>query len=215
MEGTNTAQKKRPPTAMRKHRLYAPTESTTTKSATSKAITTVDTTSNPEEVLTMGKGEKKILSWDEEGIEEHDLLRGTRMKIDQPETPFIYYDYNEDQISILSPESFSQHIDGTMKDSSGNNLMEETGPKIKLVDEKMKADDKTICLETLGMKLEAVALSRNDNETSNLNFHHDKNVKEENFKKARAQHYNEMEMVRKFRAEHKDDDDDTDTDGES
>jgi protein phosphatase inhibitor 2 len=32
------------------------------------------------------------LKWDEEKIKEHDLLRGTRMKIDEPDTPYHQYD---------------------------------------------------------------------------------------------------------------------------
>ena len=30
------------------------------------------------------------ITWDEEVIAEHDKLRGTRMKIDEPDTPFAY-----------------------------------------------------------------------------------------------------------------------------
>eukprot|EP00518_Triparma_eleuthera_P000993 CAMPEP_0182460492 /NCGR_PEP_ID=MMETSP1319-20130603/5349_1 /TAXON_ID=172717 /ORGANISM="Bolidomonas pacifica, Strain RCC208" /LENGTH=53 /DNA_ID=CAMNT_0024659597 /DNA_START=209 /DNA_END=367 /DNA_ORIENTATION=- len=31
------------------------------------------------------------LTWDEAGIAEHDLTRGTRQKIDEPDTPFASY----------------------------------------------------------------------------------------------------------------------------
>jgi hypothetical protein len=31
------------------------------------------------------------VSWDEETIAKHDLERGTRMKIDEPDTPYHYY----------------------------------------------------------------------------------------------------------------------------
>ena len=30
------------------------------------------------------------ITWDEETIAEHDKLRGTRMKIDEPDTPYNY-----------------------------------------------------------------------------------------------------------------------------
>eukprot|EP00980_Cylindrotheca_fusiformis_P022792 scaffold9765_cov54-Cylindrotheca_fusiformis.AAC.2 len=36
------------------------------------------------------------LKWDEEKIKEHDLLRGTRMKIDEPDTPYNYDSGSED-----------------------------------------------------------------------------------------------------------------------
>lgn len=34
---------------------------------------------------------KPHVTWDEETIAEHDLLRGTRQKIDEPDTPYHYY----------------------------------------------------------------------------------------------------------------------------
>lgn len=38
------------------------------------------------------------VTWDEETIAEHDLLRGTRQKIDEPNTPYHYYgsDHEDD-----------------------------------------------------------------------------------------------------------------------
>mgnify|MGYP000547498578 CR=1 FL=1 len=35
---------------------------------------------------------KRAIQWDEKAIAEHDLLRGTRMKIDEPKTPYEYMD---------------------------------------------------------------------------------------------------------------------------
>jgi protein phosphatase inhibitor 2 len=35
---------------------------------------------------------KRGIQWDEKAIAEHDLLRGTRMKIDEPKTPYEYMD---------------------------------------------------------------------------------------------------------------------------
>ncbi len=39
--------------------------------------------------------EKRKIVWDEETIAEHDKERGTRMKIEEPKTPF-HYDFEED-----------------------------------------------------------------------------------------------------------------------
>lgn len=36
------------------------------------------------------------ITWDEETIERHDLDRGTRMKIEEPNTPYNYYDMEQD-----------------------------------------------------------------------------------------------------------------------
>eukprot|EP01125_Pyxidicula_operculata_P010476 TRINITY_DN3446_c0_g1_i1.p1 TRINITY_DN3446_c0_g1~~TRINITY_DN3446_c0_g1_i1.p1 ORF type:complete len:100 (-),score=26.32 TRINITY_DN3446_c0_g1_i1:158-424(-) len=50
---------------------------------------------------------KKILVWNEENLEETGKDRGTRMKIDLPETPYIYPgDY-----SVSDSESHEDHHD--------------------------------------------------------------------------------------------------------
>ena len=36
------------------------------------------------------------VTWDEETIARHDLDRGSRMKIEEPNTPFHYYDSDQD-----------------------------------------------------------------------------------------------------------------------
>lgn len=45
-----------------------------------------------------------IVTWDEEGIAAHDLTRGTRMKIEEPKTPYhrgSFSDHDEDGMSAL------------------------------------------------------------------------------------------------------------------
>lgn len=45
------------------------------------------------------KSKSRTLQWDEETIAEHDKLRGTRQKIEEPPTPYAYNDndaYNSD-----------------------------------------------------------------------------------------------------------------------
>lgn len=41
------------------------------------------------------------LTWDEETIAEHDKERGTRMKIDEPDTPFARYDPHTDPDALI------------------------------------------------------------------------------------------------------------------
>jgi protein phosphatase inhibitor 2 len=41
------------------------------------------------------KRAKARITWDEPTIAEHDKLRGTRMKIDEPDTPYAYNEYNQ------------------------------------------------------------------------------------------------------------------------
>jgi len=43
-----------------------------------------------------GARKKKALKWDEHAIVEHDQLRGTRMRIDEPNTPYNYDSYESD-----------------------------------------------------------------------------------------------------------------------
>jgi len=124
---------------------------------------------------------KKILSWDEHAIEEHDQLRGTRMKIEEPNTPYTHYDHTKDdgdEVSLRS-HSPSEH----MKDSS------------------------KLCWETLEKKLETVAANRQRSSSFGSISSKEEETKSD-FKKIRAHHYNEMEMLRKFRREHPEDDDD-------
>ena len=44
----------------------------------------------------------KLLHWDEATIAEHDKLRGTRQKIDEPDTPYNY-DFDEEQLRVDAP----------------------------------------------------------------------------------------------------------------
>ena len=47
------------------------------------------------------------VTWDEETIALHDMDRGTRMKIEEPNTPYHYY-AESDQVGAVSPaRSFS------------------------------------------------------------------------------------------------------------
>mmetsp|Transcript_3722 Transcript_3722/g.5445 ORF Transcript_3722/g.5445 Transcript_3722/m.5445 type:complete len:231 (+) Transcript_3722:1-693(+) len=51
----------------------------------------------PSKKLKKRQSKSKSLTWDEHAIEEHDLLRGTRMKIDEPNTPYTHYDHHSEQ----------------------------------------------------------------------------------------------------------------------
>jgi protein phosphatase inhibitor 2 len=49
--------------------------------------------------------EHRHLKWDEKAIEEHDQLRGTRMKIDEPNTPYAQYDSGAESDDSRRPKS--------------------------------------------------------------------------------------------------------------
>ena len=130
----------------------------------------------------------KGLQWDEAKIQEHDKLRGTRMKIVEAETPFLYYDSADDS-------------DGSHNASKGV-----TG----------------LNLEHLQNKLDAAAAVRDANSSnmddddagSDAEEEERKKIKAMEFKEYRKRHYNEMELVRKFRQQQAegllDDEDDED-----
>lgn len=130
--------------------------------------------------------EKKHLKWDEEVIEEHDQLRGTRMKIEEPNTPYTHYDSGAESDDSRRPKS--------------------------------PANQKpTLQWDVLQNKLDSVAAVRDaypsspsdhgkDTETdqSDVEEERKKEMRKLEFKEHRKRHYNEMELVRKFRKEHPD-----------
>lgn len=122
----------------------------------------------------------KHLKWDEEVIEEHDQLRGTRMKIEEPNTPFHNYD------------------SGAESDSSR--------PKSP------NRQPTEISWDALQNKLDSVAAVRaaypSSPSASSVEEERKREMHELEFREHRKRHYNEMELVRKFRNENPEDLDD-------
>lgn len=127
--------------------------------------------------------QKKHLKWDEEAIEEHDQLRGTRMKIDEPNTPYTHYDSGAESDDSRRPKS--------------------------------PANQKpTLSWDVLQTKLDSVAAVREaypsspsshaETDHSDGEDERQKEMTKLEFKEHRKRHYNEMELVRKFRQEHPD-----------
>lgn len=133
------------------------------------------------------KKQNKHLKWDEQAIEEHDLLRGTRMKIDEPNTPFTYYSDS-----------------GAESDDSRRC--------------KSPAQQKpALSWDTLETRLHSVANVRQQYPSSPTSSHggaetDQSDVEEERkkemrrleFKDHRKRHYDEYQMIKKFRQEHPD-----------
>jgi len=115
------------------------------------------------------------LKWDEAKIEEHDKLRGTRMKIDEPNTPYHNYD------------------SGSETDGS------HTGYK----DKELSWDHLQNKLEGVAAAREAYPSSPSSHGGDEAaEEHRQKEMEEIQFKEHRKRHYNEMEAVRRFREEH-------------
>jgi len=133
----------------------------------------------------------KHLKWDEPTIEEHDLLRGTRMKIDEPNTPYTNYDSGAESDDSRRPKSPANQ-------------------------------KQTLSWDTLQTRLDSVAAVREQypsspsagnassdqsDHNSDVDEEHKREMRKLEFKEHRKRHYNEMELVKKFRQEHSDDDD--------
>jgi len=129
------------------------------------------------------KKQKKHLKWDEVAIEEHDQLRGTRMKIDEPNTPYTHYDSGAESDDSRRPKS----------------------PAVQKT---------TLSWDILQNKLDSVAAVREaypsspsshaEADHSDVQDDRKKEMRKLEFKEHRKRHYNEMELVRKFREEHPD-----------
>jgi protein phosphatase inhibitor 2 len=137
----------------------------------------------------------KELQWDEAAIEEHNQLRGTRMKIDEPNTPYTHYD------------------SGSETDGSCGN------PKSPTHQQQAANSHTAISWDHLERKLDSVAAVRDQYPSSPSQSSHDgtmesveaderkKELVDLEFKEHRKRHYNEMELVRQYRQEHPDTDD--------
>mmetsp|Transcript_14185 Transcript_14185/g.19942 ORF Transcript_14185/g.19942 Transcript_14185/m.19942 type:complete len:198 (-) Transcript_14185:140-733(-) len=129
------------------------------------------------------KKSKKGLKWDEEAIHEHDQLRGTRMKIDEPNTPYNY-------------------------DSHSDLESDDNRPKTP------ERERQTLNFNALNNKLHGVVaaqLQYPSSPSSHSEIESDaeeerrRKLKHLEFEQHRKQHYNEFELLKKFRNEHPDD----------
>ena len=126
--------------------------------------------------------EKKALKWDEVAIEEHDLLRGTRMKIDEPNTPYIHYDSGQESDDSRRAKSPVAQKVALSWDSLQNRL-----DSVAAVQDAFPSSP-----------------SSHGGDHSDVEDDRQKEMKQLEFKEHRKRHYNEMELVRKFRQEHPD-----------
>lgn len=143
------------------------------------------------------------MTWDEHAIEEHDLLRGTRMKIEEPDTPYTHYDNPSDEESNSS---------GLHPRSPDENHPEHAADSLAA-----KWNDVSSKLQAVADKRNACPLSPAPSRDSNMSDTDEepkkqKDEQEKKFKDMRKKHYNEAEMMKRWRAQHATDDDDSDED---
>ena len=125
------------------------------------------------------------LKWDEQVIEEHDQLRGTRMKIDEPNTPYTQYDSGAESDDSRRPKSPANQKPTLSWDNLQTRL-----DSVAAVREQFPPSPTSSHAETDHSDVEG---GTTDPKTE---------MRKLEFKEHRKRHYNEMELVRQFRQEH-------------
>lgn len=183
---------------------------------------------------------KPHVTWDEETIAEHDLLRGTRQKIEEPNTPYHYYDHEADDAGVAkSPVSPARSLSG--KESGAEPSIEVRAyanvagaTNADVADAALLGGIWLVYVRTtqwdeLRSKLQSVQqqdhkMSEWDNSSGDEDDERfaardaegKKLAKDPKFAEKRKMHYNEFERVKAWRQSHpSDDEEDDDEDGES
>ncbi|CAB9515949.1 expressed unknown protein [Seminavis robusta] len=129
-----------------------------------------------------GEKPKKALKWDEVAIEEHDLLRGTRMKIDEPNTPYVHYDSGQE-----SDDSRRAKSPVTQKNTLSWDSLQNRLDSVAAVQDAFPSSP-----------------SSHGGDPPDEDDDRQKEMRKLEFREHRKRHYNEMELVRQFRQEHPD-----------
>lgn len=140
------------------------------------------------------------VKWDEKTIAEHDLLRGTRMKIEEPNTPYHYYapEDDADAGSAASKGAVSPALS-----LSGKEPIEWKELEVKLQGVK---DDATAAASVSPARAAKSEWDSSDDEAAAPFADRDaegkKLVKDPKFAEKRKAHYNEFERVRAWKLAH-------------
>ncbi|CAD8206305.1 unnamed protein product [Paramecium octaurelia] len=125
---------------------------------------------------------KKELHWDEHTIQQQDLERGNKTKIDEPKTPYedeiIQQNHQEDKIEV--------------EDEIEQDLIQAQLNKQKLQQQHQKKLD----LEELNKRLKEDLERERKNMDDDSAEEEEKRKRHEEFVKKRKQHYNEKNLIR-------------------
>jgi protein phosphatase inhibitor 2 len=148
----------------------------------------------------------KHLKWDEQVIEEHDLLRGTRMKIDEPNTPYTHYDSGSE--SDHSRPKSPAHQKPTL---SWDNLQSRLDSVVAVQEQFAAAAASAASAASSAVEDQTNAAMDASSSDVEEEIRNEMRILE--FREHRKRHYNEMELVRQFRQQQPDlDEDDLDDD---
>lgn len=147
------------------------------------------------------------VKWDEETIAEHDLLRGTRMKIEEPNTPYHYYAAEEDaEVAAAGKGAVSPALS-----LSGKEPIEWKELEVKLQGVKADAAAATATAASPARAAKSEWDSSDDESAAaaspsasfaDRDAEGKKIVKDPKFADKRKAHYNEFERVRAWKLAH-------------
>jgi protein phosphatase inhibitor 2 len=150
------------------------------------------------------KERERHLKWDEAAIEEHDQLRGTRMRIDEPNTPYTHYDSGAESDDSRRPKSPM-----VQKDSISWDTLQTRLDSVAAVRDAFPSSPSSHGA-SYDTDQGAVSVSVDDH-NHNINSssgddggqgEHRNELRDLEFREHRRRHYNEFELVKKYRAEH-------------
>ncbi|KAE8981584.1 hypothetical protein PR003_g24520 [Phytophthora rubi] len=137
------------------------------------------------------------VTWDEETIALHDLDRGTRMKIDEPNTPYHYY-AESDELGGVSP---ARSLSG--REAQPPIQWDELQTKLQDVKDKKKSEWDSSDDESSSVSSASGGLSFAGRDAEGKKL-----VKDPHFAEKRKMHYNEFERVRAWKMQHAEEDED-------
>ena len=139
------------------------------------------------------KGGRRKIQWDEECIKEHDKERGTRQRILEPNTPYVYYDEPSDSAKSATGEyaGAPAHTATNVLGEAGVNS-EDLARRLQDLKNATEFEDGGGCV-TISMA-EAAAQSQKP--------------KNKDFARKRKAHYNEFAMMKEWKNSHATDLDD-------
>jgi protein phosphatase inhibitor 2 len=159
------------------------------------------------------------IKWDEETIALHDLDRGTRMKINEPNTPYHYYDQEADMDSPTPPSIGISAISMQLHDANPQNYPSNdtrflvTG-HAPVSPARSATNGSELNWEELEKKLkdeeEQAASNVSECDDGDLASSVGNDKRSKSFASKRKQHYNEYERMKQWREQHNMDDDEED-----